>query len=62
VNGTTVDLAMAAYPFLFENRRRLQHRHDMPPASGHHQLSAITPDRSAFRSPNKPGQRSSDTA
>ena len=33
---------MVAYPFSLR-MTALQHRHDMPPASRHHQLSGITP-------------------
>jgi len=31
-----------AYPFLFGELTARKHRHDMPPASRHHQLSAIS--------------------
>ena len=40
-NGTTVDSAIVAFPFSLRITA-LQHRPDMPPASGHHQLSGKT--------------------
>jgi hypothetical protein len=38
-------LRHVAYPFLFGELTASEHRHDMPPLRGHHQLSAISHHR-----------------